>query len=280
VDKQRKGEGEGMRWAINIDKENLDLVEVFINAGVQVRHIKNMPPMNFGFSEIAMAATIKKQEVGKMSQSFLISTEPLYIDHFSSLFEEIWKDGTNAKERIALIEEGADLTDIEVRARELYLDALKKAQKDIRIVFPTTNAFLRQHDMGVVQLAKEAAEQTNVRIRILMPRHELTKQLACSLTEGTYSNYNSIDLRYIKQTRLNTHATIIIVDEKVSLVIEIRDDSKGTFDDAIGLSIYSNSRAGVLSYISIFENLWLQTELYDQIKESSLRLENWFISMA
>jgi hypothetical protein len=38
-------------------------------------------------------------------------------------------------------------------------------------------------------------------------------------------------------------------------VIEIRNDSKGTFDEAWGLSIYSNSRAGVLSYVSIFENL-------------------------
>jgi signal transduction histidine kinase len=92
------------------------------------------------------------------------------------------------------------------------------------------------------------------------------------LTEGT-PKYNNTDLRYIKQTRLDTHVTILIVDEKISLVMEIRDDSKGTFDEAIGLSIYSNSRAGVLSYISIFENLWLQTELYDQIKESSMRLK-------
>jgi two-component system, OmpR family, sensor histidine kinase VicK len=106
-----------------------------------------------------------------------------------------------------------------------------------------------------------------------MPRHELTNELACSLTQKTYSNYNNIDLRYIKQTRVDTHATILIVDEKISLVMEIRDDSKRTFDEAIGLSIYSNSRAGVLSYISILENLWLQTELYDQIRESSLRLE-------
>ncbi|MGC2575772.1 MAG: hypothetical protein WA364_30065, partial [Candidatus Nitrosopolaris sp.] len=241
VDKQRKGEGEGMRWAIHIDKENLDLVKIFQNAGIQVRHVRHMPLMNFGVSEIAMAATIEKQEGGKVSQSFLFSNEPLYIDHFCSLFEEIWKDGTDAKERIADIEEGADLADIEVipsaaRARELYLDSLKKAQKDIIIVFPTTNALLRQHKMGVVHLAKEA-EQRKVRIRILMPRHELTKELVYSLT-GRTSKYNNIDLRYIKQTRLNTHVTILMVDEKVSLVMEIRDDSKGTFDEAIGLSIY------------------------------------------
>src|SRR5215813_13073539 len=226
-----------------------------------------------------MAATIEKMEYGKINQSFLISTEPFYIEHFNSLFDEIWKNGVDAKVRIADIEEDADLADIEVipraaRARELYLDALKKSQTDIIIFFPTTNAFIRQHNMGVIQLVKEAADQRNVRIRILMPRHELTEQLVYSLTEGTYSKYNNnIDLRYIKQTRLNTHVTILIIDEKVSLVMEIRDDSKGTFDEAIGLSIYSNSTAGVLSYISIFENLWLQTELYDQIKESSMRLE-------
>ena len=159
------------------------------------------------------------------------------------------------------------------RARQIYLDSLEKAQKKIMIIFPTTNAFLRQNKIGVIQLAKEAAEQRNVRIRILMPRHELTKQLVNSLTGRTYSKYNNIDLRYIKQTRLNSYVTIVIVDEKVSLVIEIRDDSKGTFDEAWGLSIYSNSRAGVLSYVSIFENLWLQTELYDQVRQSSMRLK-------
>jgi hypothetical protein len=34
--------------------------------------------------------------------------------------------------------------------------------------------------------------------------------------------------------------------------MEIRDDSKQTFDEAIGLSTYSNSKPGVLSYVSIF----------------------------
>src|SRR5215813_890728 len=278
IDKYRKGESEGLRWIISINKETIPLVKTFIKAGIHVRRVRDILPISFGVSDKEVSITIEKMEGGKMIQSILISNDPLYTVHFNSVFDELWKTGIDARERIALIEEGADLADIEVipraaRARELYLDALKKAQKEIRIVFPTTNAFLRQHKIGVVLLAKEAAEQRNVKIRILMPRHELTKQLACSLTERTNSNYNNIDLRYIKQTRLNTHTTILIVDEKVSLVMEIRDDSKGTFDEAIGLSIYSNSRAGVLSYISIFENLWLQTELYDQIKESSMRLE-------
>ena len=55
--------------------------------------------------------------------------------------------------------------------------------------------------------------------------------------------------------------------------MEIRDDSKATFDEAIGLSIYSNSKAGVLSYLSLIENLWQQSKLYQQIKDSNSKLE-------
>ena len=53
--------------------------------------------------------------------------------------------------------------------------------------------------------------------------------------------------------------------------MELRDDSKTTFDEAIGFSTYSDSRSGVLSYVSIFENIWLQTEMYKQVKEANER---------
>jgi signal transduction histidine kinase len=55
--------------------------------------------------------------------------------------------------------------------------------------------------------------------------------------------------------------------------MELRDDSKTTFDEAIGLSTYSNSKAGVLSYVAIFEKLWNQIELYQQVKEANNRLK-------
>jgi two-component system, OmpR family, sensor histidine kinase VicK len=70
-----------------------------------------------------------------------------------------------------------------------------------------------------------------------------------------------------------TTVTIVAVDRKESLVIEKTDDSKQNFIDAVGISTYSNSKPTVLSYISIFENLWKQTELYQDLKESTKQLE-------
>jgi two-component system sensor histidine kinase VicK len=71
----------------------------------------------------------------------------------------------------------------------------------------------------------------------------------------------------------------LIADRKVSLVIELRDDSKSTFYEAIGLSTYSSSKPGVLSYVSIFENLWIQTELYEQLKVHD-KMQKDFINIA
>jgi hypothetical protein len=48
------------------------------------------------------------------------------------------------------------------------------------------------------------------------------------------------------------------------MTIEMRDNTATSFDDAIGLATYSNSESTVLSYISIFETLWIQSEIYQQ----------------
>jgi hypothetical protein len=217
LDTYRRGESkDGIRWIINIDKESVDLVKIFLNAGIQVRHVKNMPPMNFGVSDQEIAVTLEKMEGSKMSKSFLISNERLYINHFNSLFDELWKNGIDAKDRIEDVEQG-NIGDIEVipnsaRAKELYLNLLKSANEEVLLIFPTTNAFLRQHKMGVVQIAKEAAQQRNVKVRMLMPKHESTEPLVRSLTEEDAHHYRKydIDVRYYIEQTSGTKATILV----------------------------------------------------------------------
>jgi two-component system, OmpR family, sensor histidine kinase VicK len=48
-----------------------------------------------------------------------------------------------------------------------------------------------------------------------------------------------------------------------------KDDSRETSDEAIGLATYSNSEATVFSYVSIFENLWIQTELHKRQQQET-----------
>jgi len=134
--------------------------------------------------------------------------------------------------------------------------------------------------MGVAQLAKDAVQQSNVKVRMLMPKHESTEPLVRSLIEDPhhYRNYD-VDVRYYIEQTSGTKATILAVDRKHSLIMELRYDSKTTFDEATGFSTYSDSRPSVLSYVSIFENIWLQTEMYKKVKETE-RMQKEFIDIA
>jgi two-component system, OmpR family, sensor histidine kinase VicK len=87
-----------------------------------------------------------------------------------------------------------------------------------------------------------------------------------------------ISIRYI-QPHLQTKASIMIVDKKHSLAIELKDDKKTTSIEAIGLATYSNSQSTVLSYASIFESLWTQTDLYQKLRESE-KVKDDFVNIA
>ena len=77
VQEKEAGRGFGLRWITNIERDSLSLVKKFLQAGINIRHIKNMPPLSFGVSDNEVAITIEKMEGGNMSRKFLISNEPL-----------------------------------------------------------------------------------------------------------------------------------------------------------------------------------------------------------
>jgi signal transduction histidine kinase len=122
----------------------------------------------------------------------------------------------------------------------------------------------------------QAARERNVKVRILVPVNSSIEQKIQKLKENCPDSV--IDVRYIEQMT-ETKATILVVDRKASLVMELRDDLKSTFVEAIGLSTYSNSKAGVLSYVAIFENLWVQSDLYEQLKIND-KMQKEFINIA
>ena len=70
-----------------------------------------------------------------------------------------------------------------------------------------------------IQLAQQAAKERNVKVRILVPANSLIEQKVQQLKE--YCPNSVIDVRYIEQMT-ETKATILVVDRKASLVMEIK----------------------------------------------------------
>lgn len=162
------------------------------------------------------------------------------------------------------------------KAKQKYLELVKSAKLEIMLISPTSNAFYRQLDvMGLMSLFKEATRR-GVLIRILAPASPFVEEEMRQLLGS--EPMENMNIRFIQEAS-DTKATFVIIDRKHSLVTEIRDDTKKTFEEAIGFSIYSSSRPGVLSYVSIFENLWIYSKLYDKIRTLNM-MQQEFINVA
>ena len=85
---------------------------------------------------------------------------------------------------------------------------------------------------------KTGIEDTNkgVKVRILTPEDELILETTRKLmmVQGSGQAHENIGIRYI-QPHLRTKVTIIIVDRKYSLAVELKDDTKQASIEAIGM---------------------------------------------
>ncbi len=180
----------------------------------------------------------------------------------------LWKKAIPAKQRFKEIEQAAKREFVETirdpfEIQPIAIDLIKGAEDEILILFSTVNAFRRQEKAGALELLKEAAKLSGIKVRILLPLGKSNDDNNNTVNERIKQIRNvGIDIRAIKQTFKNK-LTTLIVDQSLCLTVELKDDTKEeTSDEAIGLATYSNSEATVFSYVSIFENLWIQTQLH------------------
>ena len=166
------------------------------------------------------------------------------------------------------------------KIKGLYFELLRLSKNEIMLIFPTNRAFERQERIGIISLVKQVARDKNLKVRMLVPVESLDSsqeivQEPFPLKENYQQDPSSnIEIGYIAEQRSDDLLEIIlIVDRKVSFVIELIDDTKATFEEAIGLATYSNSKSTALSYVSIFESLWKQTELYQKLNELNEQLQ-------
>ena len=131
------------------------------------------------------------------------------------------------------------------------------AREELLVAFPTVNSFRRNVRTGVsVQLLKEEYSENNATLRILTPVDNQIMQIIEELKRVL----SQLDIRALNENTESNRVIIVLADRKESLIVEIKDNTKDNMYEAAGLSIYSNSKSIVLSYIAIFETLWKQSQ--------------------
>jgi hypothetical protein len=186
-------------------------------------------------------------EEGKAASQMIYTNVRELVEQQQYIFDTLWKKSIPADEKIKEIEGGIQphVTETIHNPYELKWSA----REEMLILFSTAKAFLRQVSLGAHKIGKEVVSKYGVKIRILTPPHDLIKQQV----QG--HQHDHADIRYIPED-LQMQISIFIVDRKSALLIEAKDDTEA-------LGTYSNNPSTVASYVSIFETLWKQSELYE-----------------
>ena len=80
----------------------------------------------------------------------------------------------DARERIRQIDEGIEEPRMKIiRNREeiqrVYLELVNQAKKEILLLLPTTNAYLREEEIGVIDAMQSAVAERGVKVLMLSP---------------------------------------------------------------------------------------------------------------
>jgi two-component system, OmpR family, sensor histidine kinase VicK len=288
-----KNRGVKMLYVTEITKDNLFYCKQLLTMVDELRHLDGIKG-NFYISETGYLAPATYHEKGEPASQIIYSNVKELINHQRYVFDTFWDKAIAAELRIREIEEDIDLGNTEViqspqKIMDLLLNMIKSAKREILLILPTINAFLRKERVGVIEVIIQAVIERHVKVRIIAPADKtiedkvqnvlstIEKQPQYKKGEEKGFEVQYSDIRY-EQTAVTT-VTIVVVDRKKSLAIEKKDDSILDFEKATGLSTYSNSEPTVMSYVSIFEGLSIQGELNERLKAHSI-MQKEFINMA
>ncbi|MGA7370598.1 MAG: HAMP domain-containing sensor histidine kinase [Nitrososphaeraceae archaeon] len=271
--------GVKVRVLTDIRSENLQYCKEILEEikNIEMRHMDGVKG-NFTIHDDREIFSIFVDRPGESIKDAIFSTHRGTVEAHLFTFENLWSQALPAHLRIKHLEEGIHPEVLKTIREpreivEIGYNLIRSTEEEILIIFHTANGLLRQEKMGGVGLLIESALKYKTRIRILVP-------IDNKITSTVYrlQKIKGIQIRNIEQA-MQTMMTILVVDRRYSLVVELKDDTKENSEQAIGLATYSNSKSTVLSYVSIFETLWRQSELREELTIRS-QAQKDFINIA
>lgn len=152
---------------------------------------------------------------------------------------------------------------------QIAYEMIRSAKKEVLIMFSTANAFRRQISIGGPELLREMTSRKDLEVRILTPADQDVELASVAL--GT--KLDNVNVRNM-EAALQTKVTVVVVDRKLSFAVELKDDSQDDIRKALQSAVYSNTKSAAISYVAIFESLWKQVELIDQVNSFCKQLKD------
>jgi two-component system, OmpR family, sensor histidine kinase VicK len=262
------------RFLTDITKDNIEYCKELMQIS-ELRHLDGVKG-NFAVSEKGYIASATLQEASLLQQ-VIYSNVRAILDQQQYVFETLWNKALPAEQRLREIEEGIEaevfetITNHEV-VSQILVDLAKSVKKEALFFLPNDKAMVRIDKLGIVDYLIKASQKSDTTIvRLVCPlsneNAEVTSKIAKNAPRIQILNGN------------NYTYGIYVVDNQKALRVELKVPSADTFSEAIGFAVYSNRSNTVSFFRSVFELLWNERMLNEQLKLHD-KMQKEFINIA
>jgi two-component system, OmpR family, sensor histidine kinase VicK len=263
-----------LRYITEIKNDNIQYCKELMKVG-QVRHLDGIR-INFVVTDTEYTSSAIIQQVHAHPECVYSNVRSI-VEQQQYLFENLWNKAIPAERKISEIEEGIEaevfetITNHEV-ASQILVDLAKSVKKEALFFLPNDKAMVRIDKLGIVDHLIKASQKSDTTIvRVICPlsdeNAEVTNKIAKNAPHIQILNGN--DYNY----------GIYVVDNQKAFRVELKIPSADTFSEAIGFAVYSNRPNTVSFFRSVFELLWNERMLNEQLKLHD-KMQKEFINIA
>src|ERR671918_647752 len=269
-----KKRGVRLRYVTEITSDNISYCKQLLTMVDELRHLNGIKG-NLYIGDTAYIAPATFHEKGKPASQIIYSNVKEIIEHQSYLFETLWNKSIPATERIKDIEEGLASEFYEVisdheKATQTIADLAKSVKKEALFFLPNDKALVRVDKLGLIDYVMKAS-QSGATVKIICPLSGVNAEIVRRISE------RAPEIQVLNGN--NSPYGMYIGDSEKFIRAELRNPSAERFSESVGFMVYSNRKTSVDSFKSIFELLWNERTLNEELKKA-YKMQKEFISIA
>jgi two-component system sensor histidine kinase VicK len=269
-----------LRYVTDITKDNFKYCKEMMEFADEVRHLDGLKA-NFSVSETEYLASAslsqqQKQQPTQQVQQVIYSNVKDIVEQQKYVFESFWNKAMPAEQRIREIEEGIEPEFYEVivdreNATQILVDLSKSLKKEALFLLPNDKSIVRIDKIGIIDyLIKASQNEGTGAIMIICPISEVNSEIIKKVSE------NAPNIRIVNGN--DSPYGMYIVDGH-AFRAELKEPEADNFSEAIGFSVYSNRKNTVDFFKSVFELLWNERKLNEELIKTG-KMQEEFINVA
>jgi two-component system sensor histidine kinase VicK len=268
----------------NIEKETISAVKELTEAGAQVKHIDISSLRrcviyddDAAYFSIVEEPLITHTAIDNVDQTegedlWVASTEYSVIQSAKKRYISDWENAVQSKDRIHQLETGIEpefykvITDSE-KASQLIRDLTISVKREALLFLPNSKSLIRSDNLGIIDKLIETSQKG------------ATVKIICPISEQNINTVEKISRSQVQLLDGNTsNYGMYIVDGEKFFRAELKEPMADKFSEAAGLVIYSNRKTTVDSFKSVFELLWNERMLVEELKKAD-KMQKEFINI-